>query len=61
MLFVDDHTRVCWVFLMKEKYKISKIFKKFHKMVQTQFQAKIKILRTDNGGIYFNSVLGDYL
>ena len=30
-------------------------------MVQTQFQAKIKILRTDNGGEYFNSVLRDYL
>ena len=30
-------------------------------MVQTQFQAKIKNLETNNGGEYFNSILRDYL
>ena len=35
VLFIDDYTRVCWVFLMKEKFEVSKIFKNFHKMVQT--------------------------
>ena len=30
-------------------------------MIQTQFHAKIQILRTDNGTEYFNSMLRDYL
>ena len=30
-------------------------------MIQTQFQTQIRVLRTDNGKEYFNSILGDYL
>ena len=46
---------------MKEKSEVNKIFNFFfQKLVQTQFQAKLKILRTDNGGEYFNSILRDY-
>ena len=30
-------------------------------MIQTQFQKKIQVLRTDNATDYFNSILGDYL
>ena len=46
---------------MKEKYEVSQIFKNFNKMIQTHFETKIKILRTDNGGEFFNSILGKYL
>ena len=35
--FVDDHTRVTWIYLMKEKSKADPIFKNFHNMIQTQF------------------------
>ena len=28
--FIDDHTRVTWVFLMKEKSKVGRIFEIFH-------------------------------
>lgn len=34
---IDDHTRMCWVYLMKEKSDSAQVFKKFHVMVQTQF------------------------
>ena len=35
--FVDDHTRLTWVFPMKEKYEVGQIFQNFNSMIQTQF------------------------
>ena len=61
MTFVDDNTRTIWVFLIKEKSKVSQIFKNFNSMVQIQFQTNIQVFRTDNSKDYFNFVLGNYL
>lgn len=58
--FIDDHTRITWVYLLKEKGEAEQTFKHFHLMVNNQFNAKIQILRTDNGREYFNSILGGY-
>ncbi|KAH9722152.1 retrovirus-related pol polyprotein from transposon RE1 [Citrus sinensis] len=58
--FINDHTRISWVYLMKEKSDVGMIFKTFNNMVQTQFQTKIQVFRTDNGKEYFNKFLGDY-
>ena len=58
--FIDDHTRVTWVFLLKEKSDAEAVFKNFYNMVQTQFQTQIKIFRSDNGKEFFNNVLGDF-
>ena len=30
-------------------------------MIQNQFNSKIQVFRTDNGGEYFNTILGKYL
>ena len=46
--FVDDHTWITWLFLMKEKSEVGQIFRKFNTIVQTQFQTKILVLKTDN-------------
>ena len=61
LLLVDDHTRLCWTFLMKEKSETKHIFQQFHVMVKTQFRAEIQILKTDNAKDFFNSSLGPYL
>ena len=58
MTFIDNHTRLSWVYLMREKYDVKTIFKKFYTMVQTQFQKNIQILLSDNGREYFKNVLG---
>lgn len=34
---------------MKTKDEAPSIFKQFHKMIETQFDAKIKVLHTYNG------------
>ena len=58
--FIDDHYRLCWIYLMKAKSETFFIFKQFHLMIQTQFNSKIKIVRTDNGAEYFSNILGSY-
>ena len=59
--FIDDHTRLTWVFLMKEKSEVGEIFKRFHNMIKTQFQTTIQIFHIDNGREYFNNILNRYL
>ena len=59
--FIDDHTRLTWIFLMKEKSEMGQIFLDFNAMIQTQFQTKIQVLKTDNAKEFYHSVLSDYL
>ena len=59
--FIDDHTRTCWVYLMKDKSEAGSIFRQFHKLVTNIFQSSIHILRTDNGREYFAHELNNYL
>ena len=35
--FIDYHTRITWLFLMKDKSEVGQIFLNFNKLVQTQF------------------------
>ena len=57
----DDHTRITWVYLLREKSETYQVFQNFNSMIQTQFQEKNRVLRTDNGREYFQSILGEYL
>jgi len=58
--FIDDHTRLSWVFLLKGKSEVKNVFETFHVMVETQFNEKIKIFRSDNGREFFNEQLGSF-
>ena len=58
--FIDDHTRLTWVFFMKEKSE-GQIFQKLSNMIQTQFHTKIQVLKTDNGRDFFQSNLNSFL
>ncbi len=46
---------------MKGKNEVFSCFQQFHKMLNTQFDAHVKILRTDNGTEYINRVFQEYL
>ena len=59
--FIDDHTRLCWVYLLTDKTEVRSIFMNFHSMIQTQFHTKIQIFRPNNGTEYFNHSLSTYL
>eukprot|EP00252_Welwitschia_mirabilis_P002409 TRINITY_DN1235_c0_g1_i6.p1 TRINITY_DN1235_c0_g1~~TRINITY_DN1235_c0_g1_i6.p1 ORF type:complete len:1428 (+),score=264.56 TRINITY_DN1235_c0_g1_i6:585-4868(+) len=59
--FIDCCTRSTWIYLMKAKNEVFSCFQSFHKMVSTQFDAKVKILRSDNGLEYMDKNFGAYL
>ena len=43
-----------WVYFLKHKSDVFDVFVKFYNMFLTQFHAKPKILRSDNGGEYIS-------
>ncbi|KAI5313816.1 hypothetical protein L3X38_042992 [Prunus dulcis] len=52
LTFIDDHTRMCWVFFLQHKSQAFNIFKRFKNMVELQSGYQIKKLRSDRGGEY---------
>lgn len=48
--FVDAFTRFTWIFLIKNKSDVAKLFPNFKQKVENQFNHKIKALHTDGGG-----------
>nr|CAN81557.1 hypothetical protein VITISV_010784 [Vitis vinifera] len=47
--------------LNKTKDEVNLLFQKFHKMIETQYNAKVRVLHSDNGGEYQSSDLQKYL
>ncbi|RVW74747.1 Retrovirus-related Pol polyprotein from transposon RE1 [Vitis vinifera] len=57
----NDSNKMTWLCLMKTKDEVNLLFKKFHKVIETQYNAKVRVLRSDNGGEYQSSDLQKYL
>ena len=55
LLFIDDFSRMTWVYFLKNKSEVFDKFTQFYKMVQTQYKQCIQVLRSDNGGEYINA------
>ena len=58
--FIDDCTRVTWIFLLKHKSNVSTVLPNFCSMIKTQFGVNVKRFRSDNAKDYFNQVLTPY-
>ncbi|KAI0500239.1 hypothetical protein KFK09_018448 [Dendrobium nobile] len=52
--FIDDHSKFTWVYPLRQKSEVFAKFLEFQHMLSRQFQAHIKIFRTDGGGEYIN-------
>ncbi|CAL2276373.1 unnamed protein product [Prunus armeniaca] len=52
--FIDDYSRMCWVYFLRNKSEALHVFKKFKVMVELKSGYHIKRLRTNRGG-EFNS------
>jgi hypothetical protein len=50
LLFVDDFTRMTWLFLLKNKSETFSCFQVFKELTENEIDMKIKCLRLDNGG-----------
>jgi hypothetical protein len=51
--FIDDCTRVNWVYINKQKSEATSLFLHFFSMVKTRFGVSIKIVMYDNVKDYF--------
>ena len=51
-LFIDDYSRMCWVYFLKQKSEVADVFSSFKAMVENQVKSSIKIIRSDNGTEY---------
>ena len=60
VLFVDNCTRMTWLYLLKSKDEFFTALCSFHRMIQTQFFAKLRVLRFDNGDEYMNRQFHEY-
>lgn len=61
VIFVDDCTRVTFLYLMKSKSEVSTILQDFHTLVSNQFHSTIKTLRSDNGIEFLSNTMVQYL
>ncbi|KAL4362450.1 hypothetical protein GQ457_04G012430 [Hibiscus cannabinus] len=52
ILFIDDFTRMTWVYFMIEKSEVFKVFKKFKALAEVQSGCKLQKLRSDRGKEY---------
>ena len=50
--FVDDFSRVTWLYLMKNRYELFSHFSAFCAEIQTQFHVFVRTLRSDNSKKY---------
>ena len=48
--FIDDFSRMTWIYFMKNKDEVFSKFKEFKALIENHTKKKIKIFRLDNGG-----------
>lgn len=49
LTIVDDYSRGTWVYLMKHKSETCSLLVSFVHLVETQFNKRVKVIRSDNG------------
>ncbi|XP_052478487.1 uncharacterized protein LOC128034012 [Gossypium raimondii] len=52
ILFIDDFSRFCWIYFLKQKSEVASVFWKFKTAAGTETGYKLKTLRSDNGTEY---------
>ena len=54
VIFIDDFSKITWLYLLKDKSEVFSQFLDFYKFIENQFEAKLKIFRSDNGTEFVN-------
>ena len=49
LIFFDDYTRMCWVYILKNKFDAFETFKDFHAWIENDAHTHIGSLHIDNG------------
>lgn len=61
LTIVDDYSRSVWVYMLKTKDEVFGMFVNFYNLVLTQFDNKIKVIRSDNGTEFINHKMNDFV
>ncbi|KAK1417486.1 hypothetical protein QVD17_26615 [Tagetes erecta] len=60
LLFIDDLTRMCWVYFIANKSETFEKFKVFKAMVEKGSGRQIKVLRSDRGGEFCSQEFNNF-
>eukprot|EP00253_Pinus_taeda_P006984 PITA_06984 len=60
VIFVDDFSRKCWIFIMQKKNETYSKFCEFKALVEKESGKKVKALRSDNGGELISGEFKDF-
>ena len=52
LTFIDDYSRYCWIYFLKQKFEVFETFKVFKALAEKTLVNNIKALRLNNGGDY---------
>ena len=58
---IDEKSKYTWLTLIQSKDRVLEAFINFHKHITNQFNAKIKVFRSDNGGEYISNTFKQHL
>lgn len=57
---MDDFSKYTWFYPLRAKSEFFPVFKTFQKLVENQFNSKIKVFQSDGGGEFMNHALKDH-
>ena len=60
LLFVDDFSRMTWVYFLKQNSEAFEKFKTFRQLIENEVKENIGTLRTDNGGEFTSNEFKNY-
>jgi transposase InsO family protein len=60
VIFIDDYSRKCWIYFLKDKSDTFDKFKEYKSFIEKQTGKHIRILRTDNGGEFESLQFEDF-
>ncbi|KAA3471209.1 Retrovirus-related Pol polyprotein from transposon TNT 1-94 [Gossypium australe] len=52
IIFIDDFTKIWWIYFMKQKFDVANVFFKYKIWVKNKSGCKIQVVRSDNGTKY---------
>lgn len=61
LTFIDDYSHYTKIFLLGRKSEAFEKFKEYLRLIENQFQKKLKILRSDRGGEYIDGEFKQFL
>jgi len=60
VLFVDDFSRITWVYFIKHNSEVPDKFYAFYQMIHTQFNKKIQVHKSNNDGEFVNKSIQEF-